>query len=89
MAKAQKKASGSQDYSTRKSIFDWVNSKYGDGSIMVLGDQTWRYATYRYFRIENESNKFRLHVYGYEGNAGDYVTKNNQTYLYYSNVLII
>lgn len=41
MAKATKKTNGGHgDYSTRKSIFDWVNSKYGDGSIMVLGDQT-------------------------------------------------
>lgn len=36
MAKSQ---SSKADYSTRESIFNWVNGKYGDGSIMVLGDQ--------------------------------------------------
>lgn len=37
MAK-QKQSASQQDYGSREKIFGWVNGKYGDGSIQLLGD---------------------------------------------------
>merc|ERR1712055_982054 len=43
----------------------------------MLGDYTWRYATYEHFFIESEKRKFRIHVSGYNGNAGDALSRHN------------
>ena len=39
-----------------------------------LGDWEgeWRYATYTNFRVDDAANKYKLHVSGYNGTAGQY-----------------
>lgn len=50
-------------YSLRVDLTDWQKNKVT--------------AIYEDFRIEDENNGYRLHVYGYSGDSGDSLSKHN------------
>ncbi|ELT90199.1 hypothetical protein CAPTEDRAFT_205656 [Capitella teleta] len=52
-----------KDYTLRVEVQDWQNK--------------WRVAEYDNFRIESESDSYKLHVTGYHGDAGDSLAFHN------------
>ncbi|KAK2138405.1 hypothetical protein LSH36_3122g00000 [Paralvinella palmiformis] len=59
-----------------------TNTSYRLRFDLVTYDHKWAHAEYSTFWIEPESDKYRLHVRGYSGNAGNALLA---TFYYYEN----
>lgn len=57
-----------------RNIHELTNDGYTYLRIELMDhDCFWKYAEYSYFYVESDSNKYKLHVNGYSGDAGTLV----------------
>jgi len=55
-----------------ENLYRLTNQRWYKLSITIqMPDDSFKFANYHYFYIENEENGYRLHIYGQDGTAGD------------------
>nr|XP_034309492.1 fibrinogen-like protein 1 [Crassostrea gigas] len=63
---------GSEFWIGNRNIHELTNDGYTYLRIELMDhDCIWKYAEYSYFYVESDSNKYKLHVNGYSGDAED------------------
>ncbi|XP_065928776.1 ficolin-2-like [Magallana gigas] len=63
---------GSEFWIGNRNIHELTNDGYTYLRIELMDhDCLWKYAEYSYFYVESDSNKYKLHVNGYSGDAED------------------